>query len=342
MEFMRQTTINLNPDRPEATRGPVPEVVSSSACRFWHHVRRCGREMVAARAECAMIFVGDLKNPEGPVRLPDGNWALVEMHPDRGWVLYLSADGKSRRVIARTGRPNGLTIDRNGVLWVAESVNPPSLLRMTLDGKFEIFARGESPDQPFLFPNDLVFGPDGYLYMTDSGIRIVDWRALKPAERAKATVDGKVFRIDIRTRRVQRLDAGLRFANGIVFGPDNHLYVATTQDGNVLRYEVRADGLGPRKLFANIRDDRKTGDFRGPDGMKFGLDGNLYVAAVNQGDVTVLDRSGRVINRIQLAGPGPTNVCFGPEGSKKLYVTEQGIGNFEVHDVPTDGFPLYG
>lgn len=288
-----------------------------------------------------MIFVGDLKNPEGPVRLPDGNWVLVEMHPDRGWVLQLSADGKSRRVIAKTGRPNGLTIDRHGVVWVAESLNPPSLLRMTLDGKSEVFAREGGPDEPFLFPNDLVFGPDGYLYMTDSGIRIVDWRALPPNDRTKVKVDGRVYRIDTRTKRVQKLDSGLAFANGIVMGPDGRLYVATTQDGNIWSYEVRPGGLGPRKPFANIRDEKKTGDFRGPDGMKFGKNGDLYVAAVNQGDVTVLDRSGKVKNRIQLAGPAPTNVCFGPDGSGKLYVTEQGVGNFEVYDVPTDGFPLY-
>jgi gluconolactonase len=289
-----------------------------------------------------MIFVNDLKNPEGPVLLPDGNWALVEMHPDRGWVLWLAADGKSRRVLARTGRPNGLTIDRHGVLWVAESLNPPSLLRLTMDGKVEPFASGDSGG-PFLFPNDLVFGPDGALYMTDSGVRIADWRSIPPDQRETTRTDGRVFRIDVRTRSVKRLDSGLNFANGIVFGPDGHLYVATTQDGNVWRYPLQSGGdLGRREFFANIRDDAKTGRFRGPDGMKFGVDGNLYVAAVNQGDVTVVGADGKVIRRIQLAGPGPTNVCFGPPGTGKIYVTEQGVGNFEVHDVDTDGVPLFG
>lgn len=288
-----------------------------------------------------MIFVSDLKNPEGPVLLPDGNWALVEMHPDRGWVLWLSADGKSRRVLARTGRPNGLTIDREGTLWVAESMNPPSLLRMTLDGKFEVFATGDGA-RPFLFPNDLVFGPDGALYMTDSGIRIPDWRALSPEEREHARTDGRVFRIDTRSGSVTGLDSGLNFANGIVFGPGDDLYVATTQDGKVWRYKRRDGGFDSRHLFADIRDPARTGRFRGPDGMKFGLDGKLYVAAVNQGDVTVVGSDGKVARRIQLNGPAPTNVCFGPAGIKKLYVTEQGIGNFEVYDVPTDGLPLYG
>jgi gluconolactonase len=288
-----------------------------------------------------MIFAGDLKNPEGPVLLPDGNWALVEMHPERGWVLWLSADGRSRRVIARTGRPNGLTLDRNGVLWVAESMNPPSLLRMTLDGRHEVFATGDGTT-PFLFPNDLVFGRDGLLYMTDSGIRITEWRSLAPEERERRRIDGRVFRIDVKTRRVDRIDSGLNFANGIVFGPNDDLFVATTQDGKVWRYPKQGAGFGPRQLFADVRDPTKTGGFRGPDGMKFGLDGNLYVAAVNQGDVTVVAPDGHVIRRIQLNGPAPTNVCFGPKDSGKLYVTEQGVGNFEVYDVATDGLPLHG
>ena len=115
-----------------------------------------------------MIFATGLANPEGPVLLPDGDWALVEMHPDRGWVARISRDGKKKDVIAKTGRPNGLAIDREGVLWVAESINPPSLLRMTLDGKFDVVLT-ECEGESFLFPNDLCFGPHGELYMTDSG-----------------------------------------------------------------------------------------------------------------------------------------------------------------------------
>jgi gluconolactonase len=82
--------------------------------------------------------------------------------------------------------------------------------------------------------------------------------------------------------------------------------------------------------------------FRGPDGMAFDKEGNLFVAVVRQGDVTVLNPGGEVINRIQLAGESPTNVAFGPPGSKKIYITEMDIGQVEVHTVDTDGMKLYG
>lgn len=289
-----------------------------------------------------MIFVEDLKNPEGPVLLPDGGWLLVEMHADRGWVLQLSADGKSRQVLAKTGRPNGLARSSDGTIWIAESLNPPSLLRLNPSGEVEQFADRASTGELFLFPNDLAFGPDGTLYMTDSGIRITEWRHLSPEQRESAHINGRVYRINIATREVTVIDSGLRFTNGIAFGPDGYLYVNTTQDGNVWRYTNLETSTPRRELFGNVRDPEKTGAFRGPDGMKFDAEGRLYVAVVNQSDVTVLNRSGDPVHRINLAGPAPTNVAFGPKGSQRLYVTEQGVGRFEVHRVEADGFPLYG
>ena len=67
-----------------------------------------------------MDFATDLGVPEGPVRLADGRWLLVEMHPDRGCVTSLHRDGSHERVIARTGRPNGLAVGSDGTIWIAE------------------------------------------------------------------------------------------------------------------------------------------------------------------------------------------------------------------------------
>jgi len=117
-----------------------------------------------------MIFTSGLSVPEGPVLLPDESWLVVEMGADRGCVTHISADGETKRMVARTGRPNGLAVDREGVIWVAESL-VPSLLRLTLAGDVRVFLT-ECDGEPFVFPNDLAFGPDGMLYMTDSGIAI--------------------------------------------------------------------------------------------------------------------------------------------------------------------------
>ena len=287
------------------------------------------------------IFVDDLKNPEAPVLLADGSMCLVEMHPDRGWILWLSADGAQRRVIAKTGRPNGMTLAADGTLWVAESVNPPSLLHVTLEGKVDVVATS-AEGKDFLFPNDLRFGPDGALYMTDSGVRMAEWRNVRPEDRQSVKSEGRVYRIDTKTGQAAIFAEGYEFTNGICFGPDNSLYVAATQSGLIYRHRWDRAALSrEREVFGSVIDtDRAPLGFRGPDGMTFGQDDNLYVAVVGQQDVTVLGPSGGVVRRIELAGPAPTNVAFGLPGSGKLFVTEQGVGHLEVHAVDADGLPL--
>jgi gluconolactonase len=289
-----------------------------------------------------MIFAKDLSVPEGPVLLADNSWVVVEMGSDRGCVTHVSADGKTKRVIAKTGRPNGLAVDDVGVIWVAES-NTPSLLRLTMDGQKVIFLTA-CDGEKFLFPNDLVFGPAGALYMTDSGILFSDFAPggkVRP-DYMDIPLDGRVYRIDLDTKEIEKIDSGIRFTNGIVFGPDDYLYVNETLTGMVYRYKWDDGGIvGGREDFGNVIDPQVSGGLMGPDGMKFGEDGNLYVTVYGQGDVTVLGKDGEVVRRIKTKGSMPTNCAFGPRGSKQLYVTEDENGTLEVLDVGTDGFPLY-
>jgi gluconolactonase len=288
-----------------------------------------------------MIFTDGLSRPEGPTLLPDGSWLVVEMGEDRGCVTHISADGKTKRVIAKTGRPNGLALDKEGIIWAAESINPPSLLRLTMDGQAEVFMTACN-DEPFLFPNDLAFGPDGALYMTDSGIPYPEWRRQR-ADYKNAHTDGRVYRIDLKSKTATKLDSGLRLTNGIAFGHDNSLYVNETITGNVLRYRWEGGAITlKREMFANVLDPAGPDMFKGPDGMAFGHNGRLYVTVLGQGDVTVLSPDGEVVERLPLEGKLPTNVAFGSPGTKRIYVTEQGVGRMEVLEVDTDGLPLHG
>lgn len=288
-----------------------------------------------------MIFSCGLGSPEGPVILDDGSWLLVEMTPERGCVSKISPDGKAIREIARTGRPNGLALGADGLIWVAESLHP-ALLCMTKDGSFQVWLTA-CEGRAFIFPNDLAFGPDGLLYMTDSGIYI---EQLSPGgdirpDYANLSYDGRVYQIDVQQRNIRCIDDGLLFTNGIAFGPDGRLYVNETITGNVYRYEVAGSKIGARQLFGNVNDPNGPPGWRGPDGMKFGADGNLYVCVYNQGDITVLDQHGVVTRRIATIGLKPTNLAFGKPGDKRVFVTEVQHGTLEAHAVGCDGFPLY-
>lgn len=283
-------------------------------------------------------FADQLGFPEAPVPLPDGGWLCVEMDPSKGCITRFSAGGKTRSVVAKTGRPNGLALGADGAVWVAETAMR-ALLRLTLDGRHEIVADGHH-GRPFLFLNDLAIAANGDVYLTDSGIEIEelapggqlnpDWRNLR--------YDGRVYRIDARTRAVSCIDRGLQFTNGVAFGPDGLLYVAETLSGNIYRYAANGSRVSNRReLFGNVIERYDPAELKGPDGMKFGADGNLYVCVFGQGDVTVLGRDGRVLRRIKVEGSMPTNLAFGHGGEKRIYVTEVETGSMQVFDVETGG-----
>ena len=79
-----------------------------------------------------MVFAEGLQNPEGPVALADGSWLIVDGGAERGCVTHLSPEGV-RHEIKKTGRPNGLALDADGLpLWngsrleIHEEVHEPA------------------------------------------------------------------------------------------------------------------------------------------------------------------------------------------------------------------------
>ncbi len=283
------------------------------------------------------LFAKDLGYPEGPVPLPDGSVVVTELTRARGCITQISRDGTHRR-IAATGRPNGLAIDADDALWVAESLDP-ALLRVTLEGQVERVA-DRLAGEALLWPNDLCFGPDGALYLTDSGVLVSDFMdgdGPKPGWQ-EVPLDGKVFRIARRGGAACVIDRGLAFVNGIAFGPDGLLYVTETLTGNVYRY---SPGDWQREEFGNVLDPDWAGSgLRGPDGMAFDEAGLLYVSVFGQGEITVLGRDGDVLRRYRLRGSAPTNCAFATDGSTSLFVAEGEQGTVERLDLGVGGLEL--
>lgn len=299
----------------------------------------------AQRDENPTIISSAISLPEGPLLMPDGSWLVVELDPRRGTVTRILEDG-GREPLGETGRPNGLALTADGSVWVAESINP-GLFRLSAEGTLsKVLAEVEG--EPLLWPNDVCVGPDGSLYLTDSGLLVTellsdvvanavseDWEDL--------TVDGRVVRYDPKTGDATFLDRGMQFTNGIAFGPDGLLYVAETFTGDIHRYELE-DGkvVGERETFGSVLDpDYKEQGMRGPDGMAFSSDGRLWIAVFGQGDITVLAADGSVDHRIKLPGRSPTNVAFGDPGDERLYIVEGETGTLESREVGVGGAPLF-
>jgi gluconolactonase len=292
-----------------------------------------------------MIFTSDLGLPEAPLLMPDGSWLVAELAFDRGRITRVSGDGTQHSVAVETGRPNGLALDAAGAVWACETLTPALLRLDARSGAVETVLR-DVDGVPLLWPNDLCFGPDGALYMTDSGLLVRDFlddRGRPVPDCESLPMDGKLIRYDPPSGRAEILDAGFQFTNGIAFGPDGMLYVNETITGNVYRYSLgRGGALSSREVFGNVFDPEWPGSgLRGPDGMAFSRDGRLFVAVFGQGDVTVLGPDGATVERMRLEGRAPTNVAFGRDGEQRLYVVEDEFGTIEVYDVGVDGLALH-
>ncbi len=287
------------------------------------------------------VFASKLGAPETPRLLEGNDWLCVEMAPPRAGITLVSADGSSRQV-APAGCPNGLCIDRGRSIWVADTV-PPALLRVQMDGSSDaVLTSGDAG--PFLLPNDLCFSPSGLLYMTDSGMLMSDWvvdGAPRPDWKS-APFDGKLWEIDLEAQTARAIDRGLRFANGIAFGPDGRLYINEMISGDISAYEV-TDGRvsGPRTHFANVLSSDWQGGFRGPDGMCFSEDGRLWCTVYGEGKIAVISPEGDVVERLKTLGSAPTNVAFGSDGEKRIYITEHELGQIETLEVDARAYPLF-
>lgn len=279
-----------------------------------------------------MVFCENLEHPESPVPMADGSWLIVQMKMGNGCVSRVSSDGENVTTIKETGRPNAVLAGKQGDMWVAESWEP-SLVNISEDGSARVIARGNH-EGLFLWPNDLVWGPDGAIYLTDSGIAVHD---LLEDDRVKPDIwhksmAGKLYRIDPDTEQVECMDSGFQFTNGIAFGPDGGLYVAEMVTGHIFRYDF-TDRLeiNSKILYASVIDKTGAQGVVGPDGITFDKDGNLYAALFGQGHVAVVSPSGHVVKRQATRGSCPTNLAFGQDG--KLYVTEFQKGQIEILEV---------
>ena len=265
-----------------------------------------------------------LNFPEGPAWDGKGNLYVSSCYG--GYIAQISADG-TKKFIDSTSNPNlkqtnGLAIYKDGNIFACD-YGLGAILKITPEGKSEIFIDGYDGKR-FDRPNDLAFDDKGNLYFTD------------PKSYGKEKLDGRIFKVEIKSKEIILLADSLAFPNGIAFSPDgDKIFICESAQNRILTFNVDKDGsLSNRNVFAEL----PGGD---PDGLAFDIDGNLYAAHFGGGAIYVLSSDGKIKEKIIAPGKKPSNVEFGGDDLRTLFITEDETNSVYSAKVKIPGMPLF-
>ncbi|MEO8278731.1 MAG: SMP-30/gluconolactonase/LRE family protein [Ideonella sp.] len=296
-----------------------------------------------------------LQFPEGPVALADGTVLLVEIA--RGTLSRVTRDGRVTIVANLGGGPNGAAVGPDGAIYVcnnggfrwhteadgthrptgqAEDYSGGRVERVDLStGRFErlydtvegLALRG---------PNDIVFDAHGGFYFTDLG-----------KVRETEMDMGGVYYGQADGRNVKVIARPLLTPNGIGLSPDGRtLYYAETAGARVFAYDVSSAGRvqvdgWPAPNGGRLITASPGGHWQRFDSMAIDSLGNICVATLMHGGISVVTPDGTVTRHVPLPDKFTTNICFGGSDRRTAFITLSGSGRLiAIDDWPIPGLKL--
>jgi gluconolactonase len=293
-------------------------------------------------------IVAGLAFPEGPVYLPDGSLIIVELAA--GSISRITRDGRKLLITKPGGSPNGASLGPDGYLYVcnsggfawerrggllypvaqAEDYSGGRIERVDIEtGKLEVIYNA-CDGHALRGPNDLVFDAHGGFYFTDHGKR-------RPRE-----IDcGGLYYASTNGGLIRELAYPLNTPNGVGLSPDEtEVYVAETDTGHLWAFDIVAPGQVRKVEPHGGRYLNGPPGFTCYDSMALEAGGNLCVASLVYGGITVVARDGRFIEFVPLPDPLCTNLCFGGPEKQTAYVTLSGSGRLVSLLWPRPGLRL--
>jgi gluconolactonase len=267
------------------------------------------------------LVASEFEFPEGPAWDPDGilyvsncygNW-IAKITTNKTDTLAFKSDSTFQNT-------NGLFVSNNNIY--ACDFGLGKILKISRNGKVNELISGYNGKR-FNRPNDLVVLKNGDLYFTD------------PKNYGVDKLDGRLFYYNSSMSQLQLVVDSLAFPNGLAISPlDKKLYVCESAKNHIIRFDIDKNGLPHnRQKFIEL----PGGD---PDGLDFDVNGNLYVAHFGTGTIFVISPKGNILEKINTPGLKPSNLEFGSEDLKTLYLTEDETNAVYKIKVKNPGYKL--
>ncbi len=266
------------------------------------------------QSEFGPLIEGASVNPSGEIFAVDyGNshttYQLGQVTPTQK-LFYRDANESSLL--------NGIRFLNGNTAFVADAVNH-RVLKLTLGERDQIRSETYCSDAEMLQPNDITLSTRGTIFT--SGMKWLADTNNTHGDIWSCRQDGTVRRLEIMGR-----------TNGIDLSPDEKiLYVSesfnrggTPYIQRIWKYSVdTAEGtIANKLLFADFEslDGSVTSDI---DGMKTDTNGNVFVARYGGQHISILSSTGRIIGKIHVSFPNPTNLEFGGADGTTLHIVGQ-------------------
>ena len=292
------------------------------------------------------IIAEGLKFPEGPIAMDDGSVVLVEIA--RGTLSRVLPDGTVEVIADLGGGPNGAAMGPDSICYVCN--NGGMKFHEAADGKLY---PGGQPDNyiggriqtvnldtgayetlydacdgvPLRGPNDIVFDAHGGFWFTDHGKH-------RPRDR---DITG-VFYAQADGSHIEEVIFPLEGPNGIGLSPDERtLYVAETVPGRTWAFDIPEPGkvdLASKRMLALLPDYHMF------DSLAVDAQGNVCVATIITGGITVHSPDGASAKLIPMPDRITTNICFGGKDLQTAFVTLSTTGKLAAVEWETPGLAL--
>jgi gluconolactonase len=289
--------------------------------------------------------------PEGPIAMPDGSVILVEI--ERGTLSRVTPDGNIEVVAEPGGGPNGAALGPDGKVYVCNNGGfnwtvengirrPISQASDYTSGRIEridiesgaVEVLYDSCDgHPLRGPNDIVFDKSGGFWFTDLG-----------KARARDRDHGGLYYAKADGSMIIEAVYPLLTPNGVGLSPDeSRVYAAETEPLRLLAWDIVGEGEvslkpWPAPGFGDLV--MAPQGYARFDSLALDAEGNICVATLINGGITVSSPDGATVEHIPMPDPMCTNICFGGENLQTAFITLSGTGRLVAMDWPTPGLPL--